>query len=131
MRSDISWDMHGSMHQRGDGAAMGCMMTFNGLLFSSGAVCVAHGKRSILDWWLQVGITLVGMSSLLSGEGSAQVVVSQAEMLLGMGLIISSQVCSWQALLAHCMRAHRPPAMCSCALCNWLPPHRLSRVRCT
>ena len=40
----------------------------------------------------QVGIALVGVSSLLSGEGSAQVVVSTEEMLLGMGLIVASQV---------------------------------------
>ena len=41
----------------------------------------------------QVGIALVGMSSLLSGEGSAQVDVSPEKMLLGMGLIVASQVC--------------------------------------
>ncbi len=40
----------------------------------------------------QVGIALVGMSSLLSGEGSAQVDVSPSKMLLGMGLIVASQV---------------------------------------
>lgn len=40
----------------------------------------------------QVGISLVGMSSLLSGEGSAQVDVSPEKMLLGMGLIVASQV---------------------------------------
>ncbi|CAL5222410.1 g4769 [Coccomyxa viridis] len=38
-----------------------------------------------------VGIALVGMSSLLSGEGSAQVDVSPSKMLLGMGLIVASQ----------------------------------------
>ena len=41
---------------------------------------------------VQVGIALVGMSSLLSGEGSAQVAVSPEQMLLGMGLIVASQV---------------------------------------
>ena len=41
---------------------------------------------------MQVGIALVGMSSLLSGEGSAQVEVSPEKMLLGMGLIVASQV---------------------------------------
>ena len=41
---------------------------------------------------VQVGIALVGMSSLLSGEGSAQVDVSPEKMLLGMGLIVASQV---------------------------------------
>ena len=35
----------------------------------------------------------MGMSSLLSGEGSAQVDVSPEKMLLGMGLIVASQVC--------------------------------------
>lgn len=34
----------------------------------------------------------MGMSSLLSGEGSAQVDVSPEKMLLGMGLIVASQV---------------------------------------
>ncbi|GLC68100.1 hypothetical protein PLESTF_000646000 [Pleodorina starrii] len=38
-----------------------------------------------------VGITLVGTSSILSGEGSSTHVVSTEEMLLGMGLIITSQ----------------------------------------
>ena len=41
----------------------------------------------------QVGIALVGMSSVLSGEGSAQVDISPGKMLLGMGLIVASQVC--------------------------------------
>ncbi|CAK0787430.1 hypothetical protein CVIRNUC_010650 [Coccomyxa viridis] len=38
-----------------------------------------------------IGIALVGMSSLLGGEGSAQVEVSPSKMLLGMGLIVASQ----------------------------------------
>eukprot|EP00955_Chlamydomonas_euryale_P116887 366444-Chlamydomonas_euryale.AAC.8 len=38
-----------------------------------------------------VGIALVGSASLLSGEGSATVVVSQEQMLAGMALIIISQ----------------------------------------
>lgn len=38
-----------------------------------------------------IGITLVGTSSLLSGEGSATQVVSQEEMMMGMALIILSQ----------------------------------------
>ena len=41
---------------------------------------------------VQIGIALVGMSSLLGGEGSAQVEVSPSKMLLGMGLIVASQV---------------------------------------
>jgi hypothetical protein len=41
-----------------------------------------------------VGISLVGMSSLLSGQGSAQVEVTPEQMLLGMGLIVASQVCA-------------------------------------
>jgi hypothetical protein len=40
----------------------------------------------------QVGIALVGASSLLSGEGSSTRKVSQLEMLAGMGLIVLSQV---------------------------------------
>ena len=41
---------------------------------------------------MQAGITLVGSSSLLSGEGSSTHTVSPQKMLLGMGLIIASQV---------------------------------------
>lgn len=41
---------------------------------------------------LQVGIALVGTSSLLGGEGSATHEISPQKMLLGMGLIIASQV---------------------------------------
>ena len=54
---------------------------------------------------LQVGIGLVGMSSLLAGQGSAQVEVSPSKMLLGMGLIVASQVSS---LLPH------QPVLCGC-----------------
>ena len=39
----------------------------------------------------KVGICLVGVSSILSGEGSSTHAVSQREMLLGMGLIVASQ----------------------------------------
>jgi len=42
--------------------------------------------------WAQVGIGLVGLSSVLHGGGSTQVEVSPSEMLLGMGLIVASQV---------------------------------------
>ncbi len=38
-----------------------------------------------------MGITLVGLSSVLSGEGSQTHLVSVPQMLLGMGLIIASQ----------------------------------------
>ena len=48
----------------------------------------------------QAGITLVGLSSVLSGEGSQTHVVSVPQMLLGMGLIVGSQAC------------------CCCALCS-------------
>ena len=48
-------------------------------------VCFLHMPR-------QVGISLVGMSSLLSGEGSSTHQVSTRDMLMGMGLIIASQV---------------------------------------
>jgi hypothetical protein len=40
----------------------------------------------------QAGICMVGMSSVLSGEGSSTHKVSTEEMLLGMGLIVMSQV---------------------------------------
>ncbi len=40
---------------------------------------------------MQVGITLVGSSSLLSGEGSQTLPVTQEQMLIGMALIIISQ----------------------------------------
>ena len=41
---------------------------------------------------LQAGITLVGTSSLLGGEGSSTHEISPQKMILGMGLIIASQV---------------------------------------
>ena len=41
---------------------------------------------------MQVGIALVGMSSIFSGEGSSTHVVSTEQMLMGMGLIVLSQV---------------------------------------
>ena len=40
---------------------------------------------------LQVGIGMVGCSSLLSGEGSSTHPVSTEQMLMGMGLIVASQ----------------------------------------
>jgi hypothetical protein len=46
---------------------------------------------------MQVGISLVGMSSVLSGEGSSTHKVSTEEMLLGMGLIVASQVTAAEA----------------------------------
>lgn len=39
----------------------------------------------------QVGICLVGLASVLSGEGSQTHAVSTGDMLLGMGLIVASQ----------------------------------------
>lgn len=39
-----------------------------------------------------MGIGLVGMSSVLHGGGSTQVEISPEQMLLGMGLIVASQV---------------------------------------
>ena len=59
---------------------------------------------------MQTGITLVGVSSLLAGEGSASHQVSQWQMLAGMMLIVLSQVrlelasiiaFSWQPPLCH------------------------------
>ena len=40
----------------------------------------------------KVGIGLVGVSSILAGEGSQTVKVSTADMIMGMGLIVASQV---------------------------------------
>jgi hypothetical protein len=54
------------------------------------------GKGMGFSWGklggLQVGITLVGISSVLSGEGSQTHHVETWEMLMGMGLIVASQV---------------------------------------
>lgn len=47
------------------------------------------GKQACV---LQIGITLVGTSSLLGGEGSSTHEISPQKMLLGMGLIVASQV---------------------------------------
>ena len=47
--------------------------------------------RTDRGWAAQMGITLVGLSSVLSGEGSQTHLVSVPQMLLGMGLIIASQ----------------------------------------
>jgi hypothetical protein len=55
-----------------------------------------------------VGITLVGLSSVLSGEGSQTHVVSVPQMLLGMGLIVASQVRRAPARAPAARRA-RPP----------------------
>jgi hypothetical protein len=49
----------------------------------------------LLSLYLQVGISLVGMSSVFSGEGSSTHKVSTEEMLMGMGLIVMSQVSYW------------------------------------
>ena len=62
---------------------------------------------------LQVGIALVGTSSLLSGEGSATRDVSPRQMLTGMALIVASQVSSGARLLLWCGSAAVPP--------RWLP----------
>ncbi len=48
---------------------------------------------------VQIGIALVGTSSLLAGEGSSTHEISPQKMILGMGLIIASQV------HPHCMCA--------------------------
>ena len=48
-----------------------------------------HSSASIS---VQVGIMLVGLSSVLSGEGSSIHAVSPQKMLLGMALIVMSQV---------------------------------------
>ncbi len=62
-----------------------------------------------------MGITLVGLSSVLSGEGSQTHVVSVPQMLLGMGLIVASQVrraclCCCSALRTAAGRREAPAA---------------------
>jgi len=58
------------------------------------------GASLLLLLLLQAGICMVGMSSVLSGEGSSTHKVSTDEMLMGMGLIVLSQVQpGWQLLL--------------------------------
>lgn len=43
---------------------------------------------------LQTGICGVGFSSVLSGQGSASADTTQGQIMLGMGLIVLSQVCA-------------------------------------
>lgn len=50
---------------------------------------------------LQIGITLVGTSSLLGGEGSSTHDISPQKMLLGMGLIVASQVSTTRYMATH------------------------------
>lgn len=57
---------------------------------------------------LQVGICAVGISSVLSGQGSASADVTQSQILLGMALIVCSQVptclyISIMVLLTFCL----------------------------
>ena len=65
--------------------------------------------RCSLPAWLQVGIALVGTSSLLSGEGSSTHPVTPQQMLAGMALIVASQV---PAL--HPCRPSECARMCCC-----------------
>lgn len=55
-----------------------------------------------------IGISLVGSSSIMSGEGSATQVVSKEQMLFGMGLIILSQAVqvrvAWRHARVHVRR---------------------------
>ena len=65
---------------------------------------------------LQVGIALVGTSSLLGGEGSATHEISPQKMLLGMGLIIASQVGSGTFIHTHTqtfIHTHTQVAFCT------------------
>eukprot|EP00195_Chlamydomonas_chlamydogama_P015203 CAMPEP_0202889878 /NCGR_PEP_ID=MMETSP1392-20130828/425_1 /ASSEMBLY_ACC=CAM_ASM_000868 /TAXON_ID=225041 /ORGANISM="Chlamydomonas chlamydogama, Strain SAG 11-48b" /LENGTH=450 /DNA_ID=CAMNT_0049573309 /DNA_START=124 /DNA_END=1476 /DNA_ORIENTATION=+ len=72
------------------------MMRGAEMLFAA-LFAVTFLKRSLNKYHLMgllccvAGISLVGSSSLLSGEGSATQIISQEQMLLGMGLIIISQ----------------------------------------
>ena len=56
--------------------------------------CSLHGKICNVNAGvgLQVGICAVGISSVLSGQGSASADVTQSQILLGMALIVCSQV---------------------------------------
>ena len=56
-----------------------------------GAGC---GSPDVTLAGLQVGISLVGTSSVFGGEGSSTHEVSPKQMLAGMGLIVASQVIS-------------------------------------
>lgn len=57
---------------------------------------------------VQVGISLVGLSSVLHGGGSTQVEVSPEQMLLGMGLIVASQVDLAPNVMLTCMNLMSP-----------------------
>lgn len=67
-----------------------------------------------------LGITLVGSSSIMSGEGSATQKISQEQMLFGMGLIILSQAVQVRAASAvgagRQLLAMVPPALCRARL---------------
>lgn len=56
--------------------------------------CSLHAKICSVNAGvgLQVGICAVGISSVLSGQGSASADVTQSQILLGMALIVCSQV---------------------------------------
>lgn len=67
-------------------AVLGCnVSTYTILCHNISSVCVSLCP-------VQVGISFVGLSSVLSGEGSSTHKVSTEEMLMGMGLIVASQV---------------------------------------
>ena len=56
--------------------------------------CLLHMQHPSVnaDVSLQAGICAVGISSVLSGQGSASAEVTQSQILLGMALIVCSQV---------------------------------------
>lgn len=55
---------------------------------------------------MQVGICGVGISSVLSGQGSASADVTQSQILLGMALIVCSQVPTLTPVLGDTHPAH-------------------------
>ena len=57
---------------------------------------------------LQTGICGVGFSSVLSGQGSASADTTQGQILLGMGLIVLSQVCA-KSQSCHTHLCHAAP----------------------
>lgn len=53
---------------------------------------------------VQLGISCVGLSSVLAGSGSADYHVSSSDMITGMGLIIASQVLPILAFLVPAIK---------------------------
>ena len=74
---------------------------------------------------VQVGICLVGLSSVLSGEGSATQKIATGEMLLGMGLIIGSQASIFASCACEQHYGHDPDSK---VIAPYLPSQRSLRL---